>query len=269
MYRFKLIILFITFSGLGFSQSVENYNLKKISFEKKYFIIDSVEWEKGNKEFYKEMKPISDAMFETLGLERQEPIMTYEELMDSTQKSSNESDKYSRYFIYETINDSIIKRYESTPEHPYASGPNYLNFKTGKVYGDFPYKHFHRAYEFEFEKVDNVILEEYRDSIKIIGGIECFKVKLNYTYLVKEMYKAQFPQEENDDDESFFQLFESMMKNQEIHMEMWVTDRIKSIYHPILKVKEVNEKYYPLEIERKSSNSEGKLYHYTLSELNF
>lgn len=269
MYKIRLIILFITFSGLGFSQSVEDYNLKKISFEKKYFIIDSVEWKKGNKEFYEELQPISDALFQTLGLERQDSVITYDELMDTIKKNSNISDKYRRYFIYETINDSIIKRYESTLEHPYASGPNYLNFKTGKVYSDFPYKHFHRAYEFEFDIVDNVILEEYRDSIKIIEGIECFKIKLNYTYLVKEMYKAQFPQEENEEDESFFQLFESIMKNQEIHMEMWVTDRIKSIYHPILKVKEVNEKYYPLEIEMKSSGSEGVLYHYTISELKF
>ena len=267
MYRFKLIILFIIFSGLGFSQSAESYNVKNISFEQKYFVVDSTEWEKGNKEFYKEMQPISDAMFKTLGLERQEPVITYDELMDSIKKSGHNSDKFRRYFIYENINDSIIKRYESTPEHPYASGPTYLNFKSGKVYGDFPYKHFHRAYEFEFEKVDNIILEEYRDTTKIIEGIECYKVSLNYTYLTKEMYKAQLPQE--DDDEFFFQLFGSMMQNKEINMEMWVTDKIKSIYHPILKVKEINEKYYPLEIEMKSSDSEGVLYLYTISELNY
>src|SRR5690554_5700583 len=101
--KFLLIIL-LTFSGLGFAQSIDDYKIKKVSFLEEELIIDSIEWKKGMREWYHEMHPISDTLFKSLDLEKEELPISYDELMDTIKNSSNGSEKYRRYFIYETIN---------------------------------------------------------------------------------------------------------------------------------------------------------------------
>ena len=193
---------------------------------------------------------MSYALFQSLGLEREEPMISFEELMDSIKPSEDNFEKYKRFFVYETINDSIIQRYESTPGHKYASGPTYLNFKSGKVYGDYPYKHFHRIYDYEFEEAENLLIKEFRNQTKMIQELECFKVIVSYTKILEGFMDNEFPE------------FNSLLQNQEIQMEMWVTERIKTPYHPIVKNRDITEKFYPLEIVLKNSNSQGMIFHY-------
>lgn len=106
------ILISFLFYGFGFSQSRVKYDVKKISFEQQQIVIDSVEWKKEMQEFYNGLQPMSDALFQSLGLEREEPMISFEELMDSIKPSEDNFEKYKRFFIYETINDSIIQRYD-------------------------------------------------------------------------------------------------------------------------------------------------------------
>jgi hypothetical protein len=48
---------------------------------------------------------------------------------------------------------------------------------------------------------------------------------------------------------------------------MWVTKDIKTLYHPVLKVKEILENFYPLEINESNNFIEGSIRKYTLKEI--
>ncbi|WP_343664568.1 hypothetical protein [Chryseobacterium mucoviscidosis] len=50
--------------------------------------------------------------------------------------------------------------------------------------------------------------------------------------------------------------------------EMWVTEEIRSIYHPAFKVKEILEKYYPLYIKQKNSLVPGMIRKIALHDFN-
>lgn len=65
-----------------------------------------------------------------------------------------------------------------------------------------------------------VIITEFREDTKIINGYLCFKVIVSPKEKDKDLQGA----------------------------ELWVTDRIKCRYHPLINHKQVLRKYYPLEI---------------------
>lgn len=89
----------------------------------------------------------------------------------------------------------------------------------------------------------------------MIQELECFKVTVSYTKILEGFMDNEFPE------------FNSLLQNQEIQMEMWVTERIKMPYHPIVKNRDITEKFYPLEIVLKNSNSQGMIFHYLPVEL--
>jgi len=89
----------------------------------------------------------------------------------------------------------------------------------------------------------NVILKIVTDkqSKKTINGYDCYKV----TYEYKENDK--------EGDEDYLQY----VKNTIHKREMWVTDKIKSLYHPVIYEKQILEKYYPLDILETQSDIKG------------
>ena len=48
---------------------------------------------------------------------------------------------------------------------------------------------------------------------------------------------------------------------------MWITKDIKTLYHPVLKVKEILENFYPLEINESNNFIEASIRKYTLKEI--
>ncbi|MGV3461303.1 MAG: hypothetical protein ACO1N9_12700 [Flavobacterium sp.] len=85
-----------------------------------------------------------------------------------------------------------------------------------------------QPYYTPYKKGTTMKIEEYLKDIKKIQGFDCFKISV----IVKTHI--------DEDDLSSLEMTTKY--------EMWVTDRIRCLYHPIVWFKEVLEKYYPLEI---------------------
>ncbi|WP_294284761.1 hypothetical protein [uncultured Chryseobacterium sp.] len=103
-------------------------------------------------------------------------------------------------------------------------------------------------YEYKFENnlqnfSKNTILKisEDKKNKKIIKGYDCYKV----------IYEYKENNENADDDYSKY------AENTIYQQEMWVTDKIKSLYHPIVFDKAILEKYYPLEILETQNDIRG------------
>ncbi len=90
---------------------------------------------------------------------------------------------------------------------------------------------------------ENIILKiiEDRENKKLVDGYNCFKV----TY--------QFQENKNNADEDYL-----MFAGNTIYQrEMWVTEEIRSLYHPVVFDKSILEKYYPLDILETQSDIKG------------
>lgn len=89
----------------------------------------------------------------------------------------------------------------------------------------------------------NIILKTTvnKQSKKIILGYDCYKV----IYEFKESNQL--------DDANYLEYAGKIVKKR----EMWVTDKIKFLYHPVIYEKEILEKYYPLDILETQSDVKG------------
>lgn len=93
---------------------------------------------------------------------------------------------------------------------------------------------------------DEIIqLEEFKNEIREINGFKCFKVLLEY--------KSGENADEGLDDQDFISFVNAKKQTK----ELWVTENIQSLYHPVLKYKAILEKYYPLEISEFSESMNG------------
>lgn len=86
---------------------------------------------------------------------------------------------------------------------------------------------------YEYTAFTNVEIKEYRNETKTIGGYTCFRVR--YAYRENDEYLAQF----------------------QAVKELWVTEAINSLYHPVIREKEILQKYYPLEITESTDVFKG------------
>jgi hypothetical protein len=99
--------------------------------------------------------------------------------------------------------------------------------------------------DFENESLWTITgIEENKKETKIIKGFKCYKVIIYY-------FDLELPP-------GFMSLLNIM--------ELWVTEDIKSKFHPFLKESEILEKYYPLEIKHSIKNVEGMFTLYEISE---
>ncbi len=91
----------------------------------------------------------------------------------------------------------------------------------------------------EYYSLNKVIdLREFKNERKKINGYDCFKI----TYSYKEESSSGL----ND--------FLSGYIN---HRELWVTEKIKCAFHPVINDRLILEKYYPLEITEHSDAIKG------------
>lgn len=93
-----------------------------------------------------------------------------------------------------------------------------------------------------FQYSNNKIIEikEYKEEKKVINGYNCYKV----IYSFKDL----------NDDSSYFIIIR----------EIWVTDKIKTLFHPVVMEKSILEKYYPMQILEYSDELKGFQTNYTL-----
>ncbi|WP_105700871.1 hypothetical protein [Chryseobacterium sp. MYb7] len=99
----------------------------------------------------------------------------------------------------------------------------------------------------------NIILRTIVDkkSKKTINGYDCYKV----------IYEYKENNEGNDED------YLEFIRNTIYKREMWVTDKIRSLYHPVVFEKSILEKYYPLDILETQSDIKGYERKFTLQTL--
>jgi hypothetical protein len=96
---------------------------------------------------------------------------------------------------------------------------------------------------------DNIIdIKEFRNEVKNINNFKCFKIIYTYS--------------EPDVDE-----FSTLMSSYVNKREMWVTDKIKSDFHPIINDKQILESYYPLEITEYSDMMKGCIKEYKIEKI--
>lgn len=96
-------------------------------------------------------------------------------------------------------------------------------------------------YEYSDSKVT---IKEYPNETKIINGYKCFKIIVAAN---------DFP--DNAD-------VPAELKDSQTITEMWVTRQIQCLYHPVIRYKDILQKYYPLEISESGGLVDGvKLIH--------
>jgi len=111
---------------------------------------------------------------------------------------------------------------------------------TTAYYNNTPYK---------YKNDKELTINEFRNEKKIIHDIECFKI----------LVIAQ----DNVDDEKM----PEFLRNLTTEYTMYVTDRIKCSFHPIVWYKIILDKYYPLEIEESNKVLKGSVIKYELEKL--
>lgn len=214
-----------------------------IVFVKKDSIID----QKLYLQSYRDLKPkIIKAFKEEIYLER----LTDGKATDTVQlnKMANEYislfeftilEKEDRIFKYHATydNDLIIKFFE-------VDGQQYktlkINTKTNSMIDENG-----QLFDYYDTQTEILNLKEFRSETKIINGYKCFKI-------IGE-YKIDF--------ESDFDILSTITINKR---EMWVTESIKSICHPLINNIEILEKYYPMQMIEYKDEIKGFQTIYTL-----
>ena len=90
----------------------------------------------------------------------------------------------------------------------------------------------------ENEEDEIIKLTEFKNETKLINGFNCYKVIYNY----KEQKVSDF---------DFLSEVTTNIR------ELWVTEKIKCNFHPVINEKEILDKYYPLEILEYSEEIKG------------
>ena len=248
----KIITTFIFLMGLSINaQSHKTFSPIKgeIIFSEVSQITDKILYEKSLKTFQKNFK---ESLENSLSKDSDNKDENMEEMIDlSTDMTkelfSNENNNayhhkfdYAKIIAYKTSNGKIMGDYEiiNTNENIVSS---LAKIDSSTVYQQNPYLY-----------SNNIILKlaENKKERKNIQGYDCYKVK----YLYKENI---------DKDDDYFQFAGNVIYTR----EMWVTDKIKSLYHPIVFDKIILEKYYPLEIVETQNDIKGFERRYSLETI--
>lgn len=94
-------------------------------------------------------------------------------------------------------------------------------------------------------------LKEFKKEKRNIAGYKCFKI-------IYEYYEVS----DEEEDEGYAKF----AKDKFYTLEIWVTNEIKSSFHPIIKEKQILDKYYPLEIIETDSTLKGLVKKYSLQK---
>jgi hypothetical protein len=245
----KLVILLFIVSTSVFSQNKTIVPVSgAIVFVKEERILDKDLYLKSWKEF---MPKMQKAIEEQIYLER----LTDGKVTDTTQlklasltMSENfemmlpillEEEKQDFKFYHEFKNDSIIKYV--TLDGQLINSRILIDKVSGTVTNEFDE-------QVIVEKNEILKLTVFKDQIKSINGYNCFKV----------IYTS------NESSQSDLNFMSSILTTTR---ELWVTDKIKCNYHPVIDESEILEKYYPLEIIEYSDSLKGFETLYKLEKL--
>lgn len=235
-----------------------------ISFKKTEIITDSLIYKKSKRDLVIEMfkfnaKNLSDDADSIAVNNMIQEIADNFDMFDEPLEKINKSIKSVNMIFY---SDSID--YYWTEDNNLIGFHNIINikdfpepqakFKTSvqkfiqqeyNVYGD------RKEYNFYFSNNQILEIKEFREEIKTIKGYICFRVI--YTYLENGL--------DTGDD------FTNFMKKYPNTRELWVTDRIKTLFHPVITDKEILQKYYPLEIKEYLETAKGIEMYYELENI--
>ncbi|MPL56348.1 hypothetical protein SDC9_01832 [bioreactor metagenome] len=252
MKKINNIVLALVFCNLS-----AQINLKHISFKQKDSITDKELYKKGLIKSIEKIKPLIDGMGKAFELEKKEDIdIKIQKEVDSIVNniSQKEIDKDIRVFHFEYIDNRVLKRWETKENGEILTYPIYLDHTKGKEYYNYPREN-EEEYKYSFKKIKNLHIEIIKHKTKIINGLKCLKLLVSYTEIIEAKDYPEFPE------------FNAPEEHIDVKLEMWVTKDIKTLYHPILKIKEVLESFYPLEINESSDAINGSIRKYTLKEI--
>ncbi|UPQ80069.1 hypothetical protein M0M57_04355 [Flavobacterium azooxidireducens] len=167
---------------------------------------------------------------------------------------SEEDDRHVKYHhIYK--NESIYE-YVTSFDYPIKDYYKFIDTKTALEknvsHDSITVVKPEEPYGYSFDEI--IKLEEFRNEIREINSFKCFKVLLEYKF------------GENADEGLGDQDYISFVNSKKQTKELWVTENIKSHYHPVLKYKSILEKYYPLEISEFSEAMNGIKTMYIIDE---
>jgi hypothetical protein len=101
---------------------------------------------------------------------------------------------------------------------------------------------------FIYSDIDIIEIKEFRKEKRRINNFDCFKVVMSY----------------REESQNFDQGF---LGSQIEYKELWVTEKIKCPFHPVIRDQEILEKFYPLEITEYSDMIKGSTKQYKLVSL--
>ncbi|WP_298307764.1 hypothetical protein [Flavobacterium sp.] len=255
----QILSLSLIFSYNLYSQSKAIVPTKgTIAFEKSEKITDSLLYKKSISELNIKMK---DALKKTVLKEREEMgeladstlideiinmegIISFEDFLFQKKDKLTFNHEYNNKEIsyYVTIDEKILNSFKTiniTNIKETIDKKNSSQIAT-EDFGDSP---------FLYSKIEILNISEFPKLIRKIEGYNCFKVILTYK------------SNENKSDFDFF------INDYKQYKELWVTKEIKTPFHPVVKEKELLEKYYPLEIIEYSDEIKGMKTIYTLKKL--
>lgn len=263
----KIIVITLIFlSQLSFSQEKTKLQVKKISFIQKHPITNLNDYKEGFRLKLNE-GPMAVLLQGFVGLFddfiTEEDKIKYKKKEDSLINNVSVEQSYNDKitYYYEFVNDSIISRYQThnSSTENYTTGKSFINTKLKRAFSRYPYPFSTEpSYRITpFTTIKNLKIEEFRNDKMIIKGISSFKIKCSYD----EIHVMAV----DDEDLPFLKNLPDVINHKE--SEIWVTEEIKSMYHPVFNVKEILERYYPLEISEKGSDMRGFMRTIELEEL--
>lgn len=250
--KINTIVLALVFCNLS-----AQINLKQISFKQKDSITDKELYKKGLMKSIEKIKPLIDGMGKAFGLEKKEETdIKIQKKVDSivNKISQKEIDKDIRIFHFEYIDNRVLKRWETKENGETLTYPIFLDYQKGKEYYHFPNER-EREFQYIFKKIKNLNIKEDKNQNKKIQRFNCYKVIATFTEIEEAVNDPEFPE------------FNKPEEYIDVKLEMWVTKDIKTLYHPVLKVKEILENFYPLEINESNNFIEASIRKYTLKEI--
>jgi hypothetical protein len=266
----KNIILLLCFfiASIAYSQSKIIYpKTGKITFLKKEVITDKLKYKESLKTFFPELiqqsiksvvkeRELNGEMVDSTNLNALSGMLKDESVTELFMNELlNEDDdrqvKYHHIYKNETI-------YEYITSFDYPIKDYYKFIDTKKVleknvsHDSITVVKPEEPYSYSYDEI--VKLEEFKNEIRQINGFKCFKVLLEY--------KSGQNADEGLDDQDYISFVNSKKQTK----ELWVTENIKSLYHPVLKYKTILEKYYPMEISEFSEAMIGFKTMYVIDE---
>jgi hypothetical protein len=229
-----------------------------ITFEKREKITDTLLYKKSISELNIKIK---DALKKTVLKEREEMgeladstiineiinmegIISFEDFLFQKKDKFTFNHKYSGKEIsyYVTLDEKFLNSFKTINVTDINKAINDRNSSqiANEDFGDSP---------FLYSKIKILNISEFPKVIRKIEGYKCFKVVLTYK-----------PNETKSDYDFFINDYKQ-------YKELWVTKEIKTPFHPVVKEKELLEKYYPLEIIEYSDEIKGMKTIYSLKKI--